>query len=192
MTQLILIPLPSNQSANTLEKVGHQYHMHEIYKEAAVMYNEMLEDSSLDQQVCSCANDVLENGVLDQLLVIAKRFKYAARDGRARKFCYINICGLRFDYIELRQGSGMPDREKRSTDGDIARLEEEYLDNTNKETAEALLEAGAGWQPNTVTGPEQWVAYSAMLTSSLPSNQMIRDFATFIYCKLNYPEPKEE
>ena len=46
------------------------------------MYREMVEDSSLDQQFCSCANDVLANGVLDQLLVIAKRFKYASRDGR--------------------------------------------------------------------------------------------------------------
>ena len=62
--------------------MGHQYHMHEIYREAALMYREMVEDSSLDQQFCSCANDVLANGVLDQLLVIAKRFKYASRDGR--------------------------------------------------------------------------------------------------------------
>ena len=58
--------------------------MQEIYKEAALMYREMVEDSTLDPQVCSCANDVLANGVLDQLLVIAQRFKYAARDGRAR------------------------------------------------------------------------------------------------------------
>ena len=82
-------------------------------------------------------------------------------------------------------------RRKRSTDGDIARLEEEYLEKTNKETAKALLEARGGWQPNTVTGPQQWVTFSAMLTSSLSSDQMIRDFATFIYCKLNHPDSKD-
>ena len=68
----ILKSLPICQSANTLEKVGHQYHMQEIYKEAAVMYREMVEKSSLDPQVCSCANDILDNGVLDQLVIIAK------------------------------------------------------------------------------------------------------------------------
>ena len=53
------------------------------------------------------------------------------------------------------------------------------------------LEAVGGWKPNTVTGPQQWVTYSAMLTSSLSSGQMIRDFATFIYCKLNHPDSKD-
>ena len=171
--------------------------MQEIYKKAAVMYREMVEDSSLDQQVCSCANDVLENGVLDQLMFIAKRFKYAARDGRAKGWS-ISVCWglLKFNYdCEQAPGSTTPRparRGKRSTDGDIARLEEKYLAKTNKENAEALLEAGGGWHPNTVTGPEQWVTYSAMLTSSLPSDQMIRDFATFIYCKLNHPDSKDD
>ena len=38
-------------------------------------------------------------------------------------------------------------RGRRSTEGDITRLTEEYLEKTNKETAEALLEAGGGWHP---------------------------------------------
>ena len=59
-----------------MEKVSHQYHMQEIYQEAAVMYLEMVEDSPLDQQLCFCANDILNNGVLSQLVEVAKRFKY--------------------------------------------------------------------------------------------------------------------
>ena len=161
--------------------------MQEIYKEAALMYREMVEDSMLDPQVCSCVNDVLANGVLDQLLVIAQRFKYAARDGRARDRTIIRYPSSRV----CQNCSPVRGRRKRSTDGDIARLEEEYLEKTNKETAEALLEARGGWQPGTVTGPQQWVTFSAMLTSSLSSDQMIRDFATFIYCKLNHPDSKD-
>ena len=168
------------------------------------MYREMVEDSSLSQQFCSCANDVLENGVLNQLLEVAKRFKYAARDGRQRCWSITLKCGPLS--IKFKYGKNTPTRapaqpidlsprplaplSKRSTDGDLARLEQEYLENTNMETADALLAAG-GWHPNTVTGPEQWITYSAMLTSSLPTNQMIRDFATFIYCKLNHPESKD-
>ena len=167
------------------------------------MYREMVEDATLDQQVCSCANDVLDNGVLTELLDIAIRFKYSARDGRAARDTFRYICWGLLKYEKYGcsnggsgagnggSGSGSgSERSRRSTDGDIAQLEQEYLEKTNKETAEALLAAG-GWHPGTVTGPEQWVTFSAMLTTSLPSNQMIRDFATFIYCKLNHPDSKD-
>ena len=78
-------------------------------------------------------------------------------------------------------------RGKRSAEEEIARLPDEYLNNTNQETAWALVRTG-GWKPNTVTGPKEWVPYSAMLYTSLPTDQEITDFATFLYCKLNQPE----
>ena len=53
--------------SNTLEKVAHQYHMHEIYMRAAEMYQEMEKDSTLDRTFCSCANDIVANGVLAEL-----------------------------------------------------------------------------------------------------------------------------
>ena len=159
--------------------MSHQYHMQEIYKEAAVMYRELVEESSLDKQVCSCANNILENGVLDELLVVMKRFKYADRSAGCYYCCY---------YCHKTQVGALA--KQRSTSEDLAILEQEYLDNTNKETAKAVMDAG-GWQPNTLTGPEQWIPYSAMLTYSFPSEQMIRDFATFIYCKLNHPDKTE-
>ena len=176
--------------------------MQEIYREAALIYRQMVEDSSLDQQFCSCANDVLANGVLDQLLLVAKRFKYAARDVRARdwsiEICYYGVT-VRFTYECSRDPGNQSTnatkkhtvRGKRSTEEELAQLKQNYLENSNKETAAALLAAG-GWRPNTVTGPEEWINYSAMLTSSLPSHQMIRDFATFIYCKLNHPDSKDD
>ena len=83
-------------------------------------------------------------------------------------------------------------RDKRSAgeaEKNLARLEQEYLNNTNQDTAWALLQAG-GWRPNTLSGPKEWTTFSAMLFTSLPTNQEIRDFASFIYCKLNQPEAK--
>jgi len=162
--------------SNTLEKLSHQYHMQEIYSRAAVLYKEMLEDSFLDEDFCSCANDIVNTGVLAELAGISKTLKYRARSGRARNDRYDS-------YIEFR-GRG-----KRSAmkEEEIVKLKEEYLNNTNLDTAWALLRAG-GWKPSTVTGPKEWVTYSAMLYTSLPTEEGIKDFATFLYCKLNQPQ----
>ena len=74
--------------SNTLEKLSHQYHMQEIYSRAAVLYKEMLVDSSLDEEFCSCANDIVNTGVLAELAAISKTFKYRARNGRKRGQCH--------------------------------------------------------------------------------------------------------
>ena len=44
--------------------------------------------------------------------------------------------------------------------------------------------------------PDQWVSYEAMLTSSMLKADQLKDFATFMYCRLNQPDidqwlPKE-
>jgi len=165
--------------------------MHEIYNRAAVLYKEMLEDSqsSVDEKLCSCANDIVDNGVASHLVTVAKTLKYRARQGRnAKKDEEKYVCER---YISERYISEKYRcrRRKRSTDEDIdiATLEQEYLDNTDMETAGALLAAG-GWTPSTTTGPKEWITFSAMLYRSLPTEEMIKDFATFLYCKLNNPD----
>merc|ERR1712142_502543 len=183
--------------SNTLEKLSHQYHMQEIYSRASVLYKGMLEDSSLDGEFCSCANDIVNTGILAELSGISKTLKYRARKARQKKHfgigCFSNRyrCGNdnvkdRPDQLQVAQPAS-PSRGKRSAEEDIARLTGEYLNNTNQETAWALIKAG-GWKPNTVTGPKEWVPYSAMLYTSVPTDQEITDFATFLYCKLNQPE----
>ena len=77
-------------------------------------------------------------------------------------------------------------RTKREALSSKAELEQSYLENSTKETAKELLKVSP-WIPGNFTGPDKWISYSAMLTYSLPSQQGIRDFATFIYCKLNKP-----
>ena len=37
-------------------------------------------------------------------------------------------------------------------------------------------------------GPEQWISYQAMLTSSMLESEELNDFATFMYCRLNQPD----
>jgi len=36
--------------------------------------------------------------------------------------------------------------------------------------------------------PDQWVSYEAMLTSSMLKADQLKDFATFMYCRLNQPD----
>ena len=37
-------------------------------------------------------------------------------------------------------------------------------------------------------GPDQWISYQAMLTSSMLESEELNDFATFMYCRLNQPD----
>ena len=119
---------------------------------------------------------------------IAKQLKYRARQGRARPSAALCGPSARF-YRGYRSYRGYISqcRRKREATKDKAELEEAYLKNSTKDTAEDLL-AVSPWTPGNFTGPDQWISYSAMLTYSLPSIQGIRDFATFIYCKLNKAE----
>ena len=73
--------------ANTLEKISHQYHMHEIYEKAAVIYNELVENPpNTVNRICACANDLTENGVMTEVVNIARQLKHfggQSRSGRA-------------------------------------------------------------------------------------------------------------
>jgi len=164
---------------------------------------------SENDSICMCANDVTSNGILAEVVNIAKQLKYRARQGRARGGClysgrsYRSYEGYRgyepCGGAEGYSGSELyiphqiapapapaPALTKREATSKKVELEEAYLKNSNKETAKDLL-AVSPWIPGNFTGPDQWISYSAMLTYSLPSQQGLRDFATFIYCKLNQP-----
>merc|ERR1712126_419115 len=180
---------------NAMEKFSHQYHMHEIFTKAAKIYNELLENPPKNESLCMCANDVTSNGILAEVVNIAKQLKYRARQGRARPSA---ACGPSARFYRGYRGYGprggveyydgiVFNRRKREATKDQAELEEAYLSNSTKDTAEELL-AVSPWIPGNFTRPDQWISYSAMLTYSLPSEQGIRDFATFIYCKLNKAE----
>ena len=74
--------------ANTIEKITHQYHMHEIYEKAAVIYNELVENPPNNVNgICACANDLTENGVMTEVVNIARQLKHfggQSRSGRQR------------------------------------------------------------------------------------------------------------
>ena len=164
--------------------------MQEIYQRAAKIYKELVDNPPSDPDLCSCANDVTANGILTEVVNIARQLKYRARDARSRGSTdgYERYAGIDDRYNsyakpkELQQHS----LQKRETKEDISRLREEYLENSNEETAMNLLKVSP-WIPGKMTGPDQWISYSAMLTVSLPSQQGIKDFGTFIFCKLNQP-----
>jgi len=222
-------PYLYQNKANTLEKISHQYHMHEIYTRAAKIYKSLEENPPSNiENVCKCAGDLTGNGIMDEVVMIARKLKYFGneRRGRQRDFRYRNRPQLRpssqwYRDLSRLEASSLryrnPSRPrptggcegvniyntyntygrrpcvqfKRSaeeTEVDVEQVKQNYLENSNKDTAEAVVMSDDAWTANTLLGPEyvKWTSYSAMLTYSLPDDDQIRDFAYFIYCMLNH------
>merc|ERR1712215_100628 len=184
-----------------LEKLSHQYHMHEIYIKASNIYKEFIKNPPKDEIFCTCVNDVTANGILMEVVNIAGQLKYRGnrpRQGRAKEKRKYVIDGekIKEKYPRGRGRVIMAEapvtlaRFKRSTEQDeeIRILQEKFLNNSNEANADKLLDV-APWIPGNFTGEaDQWISYSAMLIASLPSQEGIRDFAAFMYCKLNHPD----
>ena len=170
------------KDTNTLEKITHQYHMQEIYQKAAIIYKDLLENPPKDVNgICSCATDLTWNGVMKEVVAIARHLRHfgkASRAGRAFNGWYKTYGGGR--------GKRSADEDKENRD----KLFQSYLENSNIETSHQIVNSSSKWRPGTLVGPdfglEKWVPYSAMLTFSLPDDDGIRDFAYFIYCMLNH------
>merc|ERR1719430_2518877 len=189
------------QGLNTLEKLTHQYHMHEIYAAAAPIYNKMKENPPTDPELCGCVNDIVGNGILIEMANIARQLKYfqSKRMPRDRWACkqkyggghkrkYNSPCS---DEAATQQQAVFQRKRRNADEADIdsskiSDLEDEYLANPTVETADRLFDARP-WLSNTLVGPEQWVSYQAMLTSSMLESEELNDFATFMYCRLNQP-----
>merc|ERR1711872_662415 len=68
----------------------------------------------------------------------------------------------------------------------ITELQNNFLRNSTQETAEKLIFTD-DWIPGKLNGRRDWITYSAMLYHAMPNEEGLHDFATLIYCKLNYP-----
>ena len=145
------------QGVNTLEKLTHQYHMHEIYAAAAPIYNAMKENPPSDPELCACVNDITGNGILIEMANIARQLKYFESKRRPR------AAAADFGYnCDKQQFAPQSDgyvtgcnRKKRaaenteSDEAEIADLEQEYLANPTHEAANSLLHARP-WKSNTL------------------------------------------
>lgn len=172
------------QGVNTLEKIVHQYHMHEIYELATPIYQELKSTPPVDPDFCPCVNDVTANGILEDLARFAKKLKYFSRQPRARTTDRWTAETWPSRHALRVQKREAEDENEKSL---IAQREQEYLDNSNTESALNLLKVSP-WVPGTLTGPEQWISRSASVTYAMITQKQIRDFATFMFCKLNQPE----
>jgi len=184
------------QGLNTLEKLTHQYHMHEIYAAAAPIYKKMKENPPTDPELCGCVNDITGNRILGEMANMARQLKYFQSKRTPRSRCSLRI------YIRIYWGSSScgggrePQalaRKRREAEENgfdeqtIAERETTYLENPNRETALRLLQVRP-WDGNSLVGPEQWASYQAMLTASMLGPEQLNDFATFMYCRLNHPD----
>ena len=143
------------QGVNTLEKLTHQYHMHEIYAAAAPIYNAMKENPPSDPELCACVNDITGNGILIEMANIARQLKYfeSKRRPRAKAPPRINLgygggcLGWSINIYVCRKKRAAENTE--SDEAKIADLEQEYLTNPTHETAFSLLDARP-WKTNTL------------------------------------------
>merc|ERR1712236_98031 len=69
-------PYQYETGSNPSEKLSHQYHMHEIYSRASKMYSALVKNPPENKQLCACANDDTGNGILGEVVNIAKQLKY--------------------------------------------------------------------------------------------------------------------
>ena len=143
------------QGLNTLEKLTHQYHMHEIYAAAAPIYNKMKENPPSDLELCGCVNDITGNGILIEMANIARQLQYFQSKRMSRNLQ--PACSLQSynDYTREYRDYGGCGRQKRDAEevefdeSQIAELEEEYLVNPTHETAYGLLQAKP-WKGNSL------------------------------------------
>merc|ERR1711963_455577 len=179
------------QGLNTLEKLTHQYHMHEIYAAAAPIYKKMKKNPPTDPELCGCVNDITGNGILSELAHIAKKLKYFQQQTRMAR--NLQAAGPPCDqphFLSKAYERAYCRRKRNAEDNEgatISELEQEYLANPTHETARSLLDKKP-WEGNSLVGPEQWVSYEAMLTVSMIDEEALNDFATFMYCRLNQPD----
>merc|ERR1719167_287380 len=154
------------QGLNTLEKLTHQYHMHEIYAAAAPIYKKMKENPPTDPELCACVNDIRGNGILVEMANIARQLKYfqSKRTPRqTRPYAHA---------IEVPKPRGLHPVASLEFSTDIITKRE--ADDTDVSALKVV--------------PDQWVSYEAMLTSSMLKADQLKDFATFMYCRLNQPD----
>ena len=168
MAHFMLNPHLGPQNMNTLEKVSHQYLMQEVYAAAAPIYQRIKETPPTDPELCPCVKDITGNGILNELVNIVHQRK---RSGSIR------YPGSNAKTVNTKTGS----------DEALSTAEQEYLADSSQNHARRLLELRP-WIPNTLTGPEQWVSYEAMLTTLMLNQEELTDFATFMFCKLNAAE----
>ena len=134
------------QGLNTLEKLTHQYHMHEIYAAAAPIYKKMKENPPSDRELCGCVNDITGNGILIEMANIARQLKYFQSERMPRSAFGRRTYRSYQPTISLRA-----QREKRNADeaSKMSDLEEEYFANPTVQTADQLLDARP-WKGNTL------------------------------------------
>ena len=147
--------------------------MHETFQLASVIYKEFMNNPP-SAELCSCVTNDEVNGVMEELASIAEQLRIKISNGGKTRMHSFRYAG----------GYMMAKRSINNEQANYEALQQAYLENSNKETAFNLIKLGK-WNPGTLKGRKQWVNYAAMLTYSMINEQEIKNFATFLFCKLS-------
>ena len=143
------------QGLSVMEKIAHGMHMLEVWQKTSQFYQDF-KANPVSHEVCACAIDDEQTGMLDKLKYIAGLLRTFSQQHEMRCTCFGYTC---FGYN--------PFCYKKS--GDV--VKPESLVEMPKLPD---LENSASWGP-----------WKTMLEGSMPTDEELRHFAMYMFCKIN-------
>ena len=87
------------QKLTSVEKIGHSFHMQEMWMKAQKTYSKLKTNPPTDvEDFCTCANDVEANGIIKELLMIANTNKNFGNEIPVEILALAKQKGKGFDY----------------------------------------------------------------------------------------------
>eukprot|EP00092_Neocalanus_flemingeri_P043476 GFUD01047923.1.p1 GENE.GFUD01047923.1~~GFUD01047923.1.p1 ORF type:complete len:503 (-),score=125.73 GFUD01047923.1:62-1495(-) len=105
------------QGVNVWEKVGHQFHMQEMYAATAPLYQALKSNPPVVNEICPCVNDIAGNGILKKLAGFAQGMRYKIHAGERKKRSElaqnakrppITYKGVDWEYARKRRSANKP------------------------------------------------------------------------------------
>eukprot|EP00092_Neocalanus_flemingeri_P015701 GFUD01016995.1.p1 GENE.GFUD01016995.1~~GFUD01016995.1.p1 ORF type:complete len:356 (-),score=68.50 GFUD01016995.1:458-1525(-) len=105
------------QGVNVWEKVGHQFHMQEMYAATAPLYQALKSNPPVVNEICPCVNDIAGNGILKKLAGFAQGMRYKIHAGERKKQSElaqnakrppITYKGVDWEYARKRRSANKP------------------------------------------------------------------------------------
>ena len=147
---------------NTLEKLGHQLHMMDMWLRASKIYNEIKARNISTADVCPCIVDEENNGILTNLAAISKDLRQWLTQKIVDGARHIN---------KVR-------REKQLTSYI-------YVDDKDVLTLKRSINPAEEWTVPELKDSESWKFWKGLLMKSMMSDDRIYNFAMYVYCKIN-------
>ena len=148
----------------SLEKLGHQLHMHEMWMKASVMYKDIKERQLDKASICPCLVDEHTNGIVKSLGEITHDFKQWMTE-------------------PISNGTRSINR----MDRELKLISYIYVD--DKDVLEVrnsrAMDPEAVWTVPELKDSKSWTFWKKLLMKSMLSEDNLYGFSMYMYCKTN-------